>query len=97
MKMNFTENEIARFKTALSHKYMFGETSHGNIEFVCRNLVGSTVAEVIPFVPPQGRWQALFLPRQWRELSHVRQARQGVLQDAGKWPQGIFRQRGVFS
>lgn len=46
MKMNFTENEITRFKNALSHKYMFGETSRGNIEFVCRSLVGSLTAEV---------------------------------------------------
>ena len=45
-KMNFTKNELDRFKKALSNRYMFGETSHGNIEFVSRKLVGSTIAEL---------------------------------------------------
>ena len=45
-KMNFTEDEINRFKVSIKHKCLFGETKNGNIEFVIRDFVGSVVAKV---------------------------------------------------
>lgn len=45
--MNFTQTEINTFKATLRGKYMFGETSHGNIEFIPRSMIGQV--GVIPF------------------------------------------------